>query len=305
MYDGAIAPTPSQAKALFADGGRVYGGYLASQGTTHSWSPQDFATVKTAGFTVIPIYVAQLYHGPGSAQSGAQDGRSAVEQAHRLGMPPGTKIALDVEADRGAGPAVMAYAQAWAETVRQLGHVPGLYGTAQLCNQAGTRFDWIWVAHYIGSEPPSADHPGVGVCSGRRAWQWRGGHYEFGASVDRSIADDWFVDGASNEEEVEMFSFTDPKNGCKVLCDRAGAVFNFNADGTVGGHYLGGLNNHPDFHAGEGQANGPVVAIAPWDDGNPNLSGYVIITRDAQGRFHNYNFPSSGVLAKALAAASN
>ncbi|MGH2721290.1 MAG: N-acetylmuramoyl-L-alanine amidase family protein, partial [Actinomycetota bacterium] len=52
------------------------------------------------------------------------------------------------------------------------------------------------------------------------------------------------------EEEFEMFAFTDPKNGCKVLCDKSGAVFAFGRDGAVGGHYLGGLNIHPEFGAG-------------------------------------------------------
>ncbi len=94
-----------------------------------------------------------------------------------------------------------------------------------------------------------------------------------------------------------MFSFTDPKNGCKALCDRSGAVFNFNPDGTLGGHYLGGLNSHPEWNAGDGRANGPVVAFEPFDDGNAVLSAYVIITRDAGGVFHPYQFPSSGALA--------
>jgi glycoside hydrolase-like protein len=298
MYDGMTAPTADQAKALFDDGGRIYGGYLESPSATHPWSKADFARVGAAGFVVVPIYMAQLYTEPrGGSGPGARDAKDAVDQVRQLGMPSGTKIALDVEANRGTGPGVLAYATAWAETVRSIGYVPGVYGSPQMCSQGGAPFDWMWVAHYVGTEPRSPDHPGIGHCRGRRAWQWRGTHFEFGASVDRSIADDWLADGVTSEEDVEMFSCTDPKSGWKVLCDRTGAVFNFNADGTPGGRYLGALNNHPDFHAGDGQANGPVVAISTWDDGNPGLSGYVIITRDAAGTFHNYNFPSDGRLA--------
>jgi hypothetical protein len=222
-------------------------------------------------------------------------------KAESYGFPPETRLALDIEPGP-TGASVVAYAQAWAGAVRQAGYAPGLYAvldlhnpTGSLCNQAGDSFDWVWVAAGVNFEPTSPDVPGLTTCRGRRAWQYWGTHTEQGVSVDRGVADDWFL----TREEDPMFGFTDPKNGCKVLCDQTGAVFNFNPDGTVGGHYLGGLNNHPEWHAGGGEANGPAIAIQPWDDGNPALSGYVIITRDLAGQFHPYQFPSSGVLAAA------
>lgn len=96
------------------------------------------------------------------------------------------------------------------------------------------------------------------------------------------------------EDDTMARSMTDPKNGCKALVKPDGSVYAYNPDGSSGGHYLGGLNGHPLWNAGV--AGDPAVAIEPWDDGNPALSGYVIFTEAADG-FHPYAFPSDGSLA--------
>jgi hypothetical protein len=98
--------------------------------------------------------------------------------------------------------------------------------------------------------------------------------------------------------EVAMY---DPKGHCVALIKPDGSVATFNADGSIGGHYLGGLNNHPTYDAGAGKPEGPAVAITPWDDGLSPWSGYVIWTEDAQGIFHGYSFPSDGRHAAANA----
>jgi lysozyme len=93
------------------------------------------------------------------------------------------------------------------------------------------------------------------------------------------------------QEEEDELTFTDSTGHYR--CDPDGAVYAFNLDGSPGGRYLGGLNNHPDWHAGGGQANGPPFIFGPTAAG-----GYVITTRDAGGSFHPYVFPPDGSLAK-------
>ncbi len=96
-------------------------------------------------------------------------------------------------------------------------------------------------------------------------------------------------------QEDEMLKSIDPKNGCFVLVDATGAVDTFNADGSPGGHYLGGLNNHPQWNAGAGRPEGPAVGVNHYDDHiTAGVSAYVILTRDSTGAFHPYNFPSDG-----------
>jgi hypothetical protein len=102
----------------------------------------------------------------------------------------------------------------------------------------------------------------------------------------------------NSEEEPDVFARSDdPKNGCHILVDPAGEVYAFGADGLPGGHYLGGLNNHPEFQAGGSATNGPAIGAFHYDDGNPILSAYRIWTKDAGGQVHPYGFPSDGSLA--------
>ena len=92
-------------------------------------------------------------------------------------------------------------------------------------------------------------------------------------------------------EEDDVLSFTDATGHYR--CEADGAVYAFKPDGSPGGRYLGGLNNHPQWQAGAGTANGPPFIFGPTPQG-----GYVITTRDAGGQFHPYVFPPDGSLAK-------
>jgi len=99
-------------------------------------------------------------------------------------------------------------------------------------------------------------------------------------------------------EEDAMLCFTDG-NG-HFRCDPDGGVYAFDLHGNPGGKrptgvdlYLGGLNIHPAWQAGQGKPNGAPFIFGPTPEG-----GYVITTRDVGGGFHPYVFPPDGSLAK-------
>src|SRR2546427_509105 len=108
------------------------------------------------------------------------------------------------------------------------------------------------------------------------------------------FAVDFDVTGRSQPETDAILQYF---RGVRQTIGPYSPGLNFNPDGPLGGHSPAGLNSHPEWNAGDGRANGPVVAFEPFDDGNAGLSAYVIITRDAGGAFHPYQFPSSGALA--------
>lgn len=106
------------------------------------------------------------------------------------------------------------------------------------------------------------------------------------------------VQSVPQPEGDDMLNFTDG-NG-HFRCDPDGAVYAFDLHGHPGGKrstgidlYLGGLNIHPAWQAGQGQPNGAPFIFGPTPEG-----GYVITTRDAQGGFHPYVFPPDGSLAR-------
>lgn len=98
------------------------------------------------------------------------------------------------------------------------------------------------------------------------------------------------------EEDDVLLQFTDERG--TFTCGPDGAIETFDQHGNPadGGRYLGGLNSHPEWHAGGGQANGPVVAFGPTPVDAQGRKGYFITTRDAQGGFHPYAFPGDGSL---------
>ena len=107
--------------------------------------------------------------------------------------------------------------------------------------------------------------------------------------------------GTSSKGDQMLAAIVDPTTHDYVLVDALGEVFAFSgATGEPGGYYPGGLNNRPIWQAGGGAANGPVVgAIGVPDAHTPTTGRWALIltTRDAQGTFHAYTFPSDGSLA--------
>ena len=148
--------------------------------------------------------------------------------------------------------------------------------------------DW-WIAAY-GSARPAAPWGNEAGWQFTDASKW-GDCSVFDSATWSTLIGATPASAAPDTPEVAMY---DPKGHCVALTKPDGSVATFNADGSPGGHYLGGLNNHPAYNAGAGKAEGPAVAITPWDDGLEAWSGYVIWTEDAAGAFHGYAFPSDG-----------
>jgi len=81
-----------------------------------------------------------------------------------------------------------------------------------------------------------------------------------------------------------------------------GGTWTIKFDGSIytddGAPYLGGLNNHPEFHAGG--AGNPAVAVSYWQGNNTPSGGqgYKITTLDsATGTLNYYHFPRDASLA--------
>lgn len=80
----------------------------------------------------------------------------------------------------------------------------------------------------------------------------------------------------------------------------SGGSWGIKSDGSVfsydGAPYLGGLNNHPEWHT---PAIGPAVGICPWKGNgtDANGNGYVIYVLTPTA-FALYRFPRSGIYAK-------
>jgi hypothetical protein len=253
--------------------------------------------LRAAGIDVVSVWESTQLRPLEGEAAGLDDGREAGRQAAGLGAFPGAAIYFAVDFDITGRPqsqidAILGYFRGARQTIGP--YSPGVYGGLRTINLLAANpglVDYYWQTYAWSNGQ---------VHARAHIYQYRNDVQLAGVTVDRNrgLQEPFGQWGAPmREEEEDMFSFTDPKNGCKALCDRSGAVFNFNPDGTPGGHYLGGLNSHPEWSAGDGRANGPVVAFEPFDDGSAVLSAYVIITRDAGGTFHPYQFPSSGALA--------
>lgn len=251
--------------------------------------------LRASGIDVVSVWESTQFRPLDGEAAGRDDGLEAMRQASSLGASPGAAIYFAVDFDVAGRPqpdigAILGYFRGVRQSVGP--YSPGVYGGLGIVNLLAANpglVDYYWQTYaWSNGQVDARTH----------IYQYQNNVALGGVNIDRdrALQEPFGQWGAPRQEEEDMFSFTDPKNGCKAICDRSGAVFNFNPDGTLGGHYLGGLNSHPEWNAGDGRPNGPVVAFQPFDDGNPALSAYVIITRDAAGAFHPYQFPSSGAL---------
>jgi hypothetical protein len=92
-------------------------------------------------------------------------------------------------------------------------------------------------------------------------------------------------------QEATGMATEDPISGGSWGIKPDGAVFSFD-----GAPYLGGLNNHPEWHT---PAVGPVAGLCAWkgDGTDANGNGYVIYVSAPAG-FALYRFPRNGKYAK-------
>lgn len=194
-----------------------------------------------------------------------------------------------------------------------LGSLALLYGNQSYLSVAvarGVPAAKLWLAEYDGRATPQIgcvlyqytdrlSVPGLGTCDGD---VFLGSEAQF-ATLFANVSAPTPI--PTPQGEAEPMQSRDPKSGCFIVVDAYGGVATFGPNGVpssvdpLSGHaiFFGSLPGHPDWHAGQGQPEGPVVGVNHYDDGNPHVSAYVLVTKDPAGKYHNYNFPSDGSMA--------
>lgn len=169
-------PTPAQARAAYAAGVRVWGGYLGTRpaaelGLVAVWSREDFAVVQDAGLSAIGFC------------SGWDDPATAGQLARAWDVRP----LLDDE-DGIRLLTTPDWRPAWLSAAGA-----GLYGVAGRQNIAAP---WRIVAEYPDAGCPGAAWPAEPEPAEPHGWQCQGTHIELGLSVDRIVLTDSFVAAA-------------------------------------------------------------------------------------------------------------
>lgn len=160
-------PTPLQAAAMYANGVRVYGGYLPpGVGLASPWDRGSFQVLQAAGLRCIGF------------ASGNDDPAQVAATAAAWGV-------LGCLDDEDGIRTVGSWEQAWLDASGF-----GIYGNQRV---HGVRARFHVAALYPGSDPGATWPPGWAVPIGPLGWQWQGTHSEFGLSVDRSWFDDSFL----------------------------------------------------------------------------------------------------------------
>jgi len=170
--DSAYAPNAVQLAAFFAQGVRVFGGYikLGNDGVLNGWSQSDFARVRAAGMT--PIGFFSGFDDPATVKALAASWGILAALDDESGMrPDGSWVQAELTASGG-----------------------GLYGNGWVHNGRAAAFD------ILSGYPTSGDPSGVSWNTayaprpaGPCGWQWAGSHVENGITVDSSWLDDWFA----------------------------------------------------------------------------------------------------------------
>ena len=217
--------TPTAGQVANAKAAGIFGwsGYLATRpnvGLAHPWTQADFQTVLQGG--LFSIAFCSGYDDPVACKN--------------LAAAWGVKLCLDVEGGiRGDG----SWVQPWLDASGA-----GLYGNEPVHPNRNAAFHIL--AAYFGSDPNATWYSGYPRPSGPVAWQWRGTHNEFGATVDRGWYDDWFKPSQPKEEyEVQVVIQTLNPEGIWALYN--GEYFHVADPGSENG-FLAALNTpkNPD-----------------------------------------------------------
>ena len=268
MLDSAYAPTSEQAGQLRSRA-QLWGGYLGGKRAYHSWSPEDFANVRAAGFGVVGFYVGpqpKRFSDVVDAGVGRDAGTDAVDLARERALGVEVPLILDME-DGSVDADGVAYCEAWAAAVRDAGYNPGLYARAAVALAAAQFFECLHIARYPDPTPadPTPEHiPDIpdDFMPGRRAWQYQDSHPEAGVTVDASVCDPWFLEVQQHvtlNKPASAIAVTPSGKGYWIAA-QDGGVFAF-GDAL----YLGGL--------GDKALASPIVALAP----TPSGRGYLLL----------------------------
>jgi hypothetical protein len=130
-FDTDTQLTAATAKAFRAAGFQFVIRYLSLEATEQAGdlSTEEAQAILGAGLGLMAV---QRVSEPGwrpTAHSGEEYGANAASNAHRVGLPAGMNLWLDLEGMNSGSPAgeVSAYCNAWFEQAAAAGYVPGLY----------------------------------------------------------------------------------------------------------------------------------------------------------------------------------
>jgi len=129
-FDSDTTMSFAVAQQCFSLGYKFCVRYLSlGQESSGDLSTQEAVDILNSGLALMPVQHVRKAGWPPSQSLGQQDGQNAAANAQDVGFPAGVNVWCDLE---GVGsPArdedVIAYCEAWYETVAAAGYVPGLY----------------------------------------------------------------------------------------------------------------------------------------------------------------------------------
>lgn len=152
--DSLQIPTEQQLQVIAEQAGYTILGNYVNRGPFHTWAVPDadwWAMAAEYFADLVPYYVGQQAHGILTSEQGSADGWDAVANMRRCGFDEGSMCWLDMEygtAESNEGGA-RAYAQAWAQQLRNAGFRAGLYSDTDTVPRIGHLFDGTIIADYV------------------------------------------------------------------------------------------------------------------------------------------------------------
>ena len=196
-FDACVAQSTGFMRAWLGSPFRTTNIYLNSPQVApdcrsqHELSAQWVRTVRTNGWSLLPIYVGlqapcrdDRSNGAFTASDARQAGRAAasnaVEQMRSLGLGPHNPVYLDVEpydtSRARCADAVVNFVDAWTQSMHGHGYLAGVYahatrGIEPIARSANPRPDDVWWALFNGK--PSTAYPTLhGHWQGHRIHQY-------------------------------------------------------------------------------------------------------------------------------------
>lgn len=170
--DSMAAPV-GELEQFFAMGWDWFAGYVGGK-AAHVWTPEEWSRTASAGFALLPIWVAPLVDDAGR-EAGVEDGNACLDAlgaAQLSGV-----VALDVE--NGLTP--VQYASGFVDAVHAGSCRVVLYGVATtLLTLEDAGFDAWWLANW-----PGSGRPVTGAPPDFTLWQYaEGPQCDFNVCVD-------------------------------------------------------------------------------------------------------------------------